>query len=97
MKNTQGTWKVIKLDMADFKQICIASNVQTNVIAHLYLPDYKITPQIEADAKLMSAAPDLLESTKELLALLSFHGYNHSTEITKAQDAILKASLTTVR
>lgn len=44
------------------------------------------------NAKLIAAAPELLEACNELLELLSFHGYNYSTEISKAKEAIKKAT-----
>lgn len=44
-----------------------------------------------ANAQLISAAPELLEACKELICLLRFHGYLHSSEITKAEFAIKKA------
>ena len=44
-----------------------------------------------ANAKLIIAAPDLLDACQELLELLRFHGYTHATEISKAKQAINKA------
>lgn len=41
--------------------------------------------QTKANVKLIAAAPELLHNVKELLALLRFHGYNHSTEIGEAE------------
>ena len=49
--------------------------------------------EAEANAKLISSAPELLEACKELIALLRFHGYTHATEIQQAEDAIRKATI----
>jgi hypothetical protein len=45
----------------------------------------------KGNANLIAAAPELLEACTELINLLSFHGYNNSSEIYKAQKAIAKA------
>ena len=48
--------------------------------------------EAEQVAKRMAACDDLLEACNELLELLKFHGYEHSTEIYKAKAAIKKAT-----
>jgi len=47
--------------------------------------DFPDEKESEANAKLIAAAPELLHNVKELLALLAFHGYKHSTEIGEAE------------
>jgi len=44
------------------------------------------------NAQLISKAPELLDTVNELLELLSFHGYNNSTEIYKAKELIEEAT-----
>lgn len=48
--------------------------------------------EIEANAQLISCAPEMLEMLDELLKELSFHGYNNSTAIYKAKQLIKKAT-----
>jgi len=65
-KGVKGNWEVIELNMADFKQICVASDAKKNVLAHIYLPEYKITDELKATANLMANSYELLQSLQEL-------------------------------
>jgi hypothetical protein len=70
-----------------------------------YLPDHEAIANTElfADAgttankcgllpsELLTQRDELLHNCKELIALLSFHGYNNATEISNAQSAIEKS------
>lgn len=47
--------------------------------------------EMKANARLIAAAPELLEACNELISLLMYHGYYYSSEINKAEAAIKKA------
>lgn len=74
---TKGEWKTLKISVLDFKQITITSSESKTVLAHMYLPEYDITPEIEANAELLAEAgtvanqcglspAQLLQQNKEL-------------------------------
>ena len=69
-KGIKGNWKVIELNLANFKQICVASNESKSVLAHVYLPEYKITDELKATANLMANAYELLQSLQSAIILL---------------------------
>lgn len=69
-KGVVGEWEVIEFDMLDFKQICIASDAQKNVIAMLQLPDYVINNNIRATAFLMSKSYDMIKVLCDLQKLI---------------------------
>ena len=46
----------------------------------------------ESNALLISKSPEMLETIKELLKELEFHGYQHSTTIYKANELIKEAT-----
>ena len=68
-KGIKGKWEVIEIDISDFKQICIASDASKSVLAHVYLPEYKITDELKATANLMANSHELLEALYELISL----------------------------
>jgi len=74
---TRGEAEVITLDLFDYKQVCIGSQGSKQVLLHMYLPEHKITPDIEANAEFIKdcfnvlnesgkTARELLERVKEL-------------------------------
>ena len=65
-KFTKGKWDVVTINMADLKQVCVASDAVEQVLCHLWLPKRKITEQTEADAILMSKAPELYDAVVAL-------------------------------
>lgn len=69
-KGIKGNWEVIELNLADFKQICVASDESKSVLAHVYLPEYKITDELKATANLMANAYELLQSLQSAIILL---------------------------
>ncbi len=69
-KGIKGNWKVIELNLANFKQIRVASNESKSVLAHVYLPEYKITDELKATANLMANAYELLQSLQSAIILL---------------------------
>lgn len=69
-KGIKGNWEVIEIDISDYKQICIASDESESVLAHMYLPKYKITDELKATAVLMSNSYDLLQSLQSAIILL---------------------------
>lgn len=46
----------------------------------------------EEDAKLFAAAPDLLESLRDMVDAMESYGYSHSPEIITARAAIARAT-----
>ena len=62
-KGTIEEWKVSKIDLADFKQICIYQNEKPKgkAICHLYF-EGEITEEVEANARLIQKAPEMLEA-----------------------------------
>ena len=69
-KGIKGNWEVIELNLADFKQICVASDENKSVLDHVYLPEYKITDELKATANLMANAYELLQSLQSAIILL---------------------------
>ena len=69
-KGIKGNWEVIEINISDFKQICVASDESKSVLAHVYLPEYKITDELKSTANLMANAYDLLQSLQSAIILL---------------------------
>jgi len=79
-KGTKGKWEV---------------TTSGEYSGEYYLTADKFAPTFGEDianAQLISKAPELLDTVNELLELLSFHGYNNSTEIYKAKELIKEAT-----
>jgi len=53
---TRGEAEVITLGLSDYKQVCIGSEGSNYVLLHMYLPEHKITPEIEANAAFIADA-----------------------------------------
>lgn len=64
-KGTKGKWEIQKLDLPDYKQLAVHSEGEAVALIYLY-KDYQITEQKEADALLISKAPEMLEILKEM-------------------------------
>ena len=91
-KGTKGNFKLIKQDsLKDFKILCIGSDADNTVIAHVYFQG-EITEKELANGVLLSKSKELLESVSELIKELEFHGYNHSTAINNARELIKEAT-----
>lgn len=69
-KGIKGKWEVIEFDMPDFKRIIICSDESKGVLAHIYLPDNKITDELKSTANLMSNSYDLLKALSHAIKLL---------------------------
>lgn len=69
-KGLKGNWEVIEINVSDFKQICIASDESKSVLAHVNLPENKITDELKATANLMANSYDLLQSLQSAIILL---------------------------
>lgn len=69
-KGIKGNWEVIEINASDFKQICVASDESKSVLAHIYLPEYKITDELKSTANLMANAYELLQSLQSAIILL---------------------------
>ena len=67
-KITKGDWSVQTIDLIDFKSMCIISEYEQKVIAHIYLTPPKITEENTENANLISAAPDLLKALNDLMS-----------------------------
>ncbi len=69
-KGIRGNFSTLALETSDYGQLCIATDASNQVVAHMYLPEYKITPEIKSVAELMTGALemfDLLESMSQFL------------------------------
>jgi hypothetical protein len=81
-KGTPGTWEVIELNISDFKQICIGSDERSSVLSHIYLPNYEITKEEQANAKLMAKSPELLDRLHKTNAhIISLLGRDCVTDV----------------
>ena len=69
-KGIKGNWEVLEIDISDYKQLCIASDAYKSVLAHVYLPEYKITDELKATADLMANSYELLQSLQSAIILL---------------------------
>lgn len=65
-KFTKGAWSVQTIDISDYKSMCIISEYEQKVIAHIYLTPPKITEENIENANLLSAAPDMFNALKDL-------------------------------
>jgi len=81
-KGTQGKWN-------HFKSLDHHIEVNGNILVTIHSHE---SGKAKFDGKLISKAPELLDTVNELLGLLSFHGYNNSTEISKAKELIKEAT-----
>lgn len=79
MKHTQDEWKVILNDLG--------VTIETDFIAIAEV--FTSTSKFEANAKLIAAAPDLLEA---LIEMVENNVDTHHSHITKAKAAIKKAT-----
>lgn len=69
-KGIKGNWEVIEINISDFKQICVASDESKSVLAHVYLPEYKITEELKHTANLMASSYELLQSLQKAIDYL---------------------------
>jgi len=91
-KGTKGPWVCSKPMNFSGAVVCfIESAPIEKSVAQLRGCETGQEAEAGANAKLIAAAPELLHSCNELIELLSFHGYNNSTEISEAKQAINKA------
>lgn len=93
-KHTEGEWNVIQPKYQDY--LVVKSDYKDLHICEILKGTYTIDKQeAEANAKLIAAAPELLEALKELMDLF----YDHEPELyrqrqfNKAIKAINKATL----
>ena len=75
-KGVKGNWKAIEINSSDLKQICIVSDANKSVLAHVYLPEYKITDKLKATANLISNSYYLLQALHELLQIKEWKDKN---------------------
>lgn len=66
-EGTKGKWKVINIELFDYST-CVVGNDKTSV-CHLFYEGRTITDEAKANAKLIAAAPELLEALQTLVAL----------------------------
>jgi len=97
MKHTKGEWKATA--NKSFMQVGVYTEefrFAVNIFLHRIecgdVVSDNFCEENIANAKLIAAAPNLLYSCNELLELLKFHGYEHSTEIYEAKESIKKAT-----
>ena len=58
-EGTKGDWRVINIELFDYST-CVVGNDKTSV-CHLFYEGRTITDEAKANAKLIAAAPELLE------------------------------------
>ena len=66
-EGTKGNWKVINKELFDYSS-CVVGNDKTSV-CHLFYEGRTITDEAKANAKLIAAAPKLLEALQNLVEL----------------------------
>jgi hypothetical protein len=66
MNLPKGNLKTIVLNISDYKQICIASDEQKHVLAHIYIPEYEITDEQLVIAKLFENSKKMYELLQSL-------------------------------
>ena len=65
-KGVRGNFRTISIGLSDYSQLTIATDAQDAEIAHVYLPEYKITPEIKAVAELMAGSVQMYELLEKL-------------------------------
>ena len=88
-KGTKGTWRIVKVDSIKGE---IFITCDTIPIVSIAINDYVYENEAEANAKLISAAPDLLEALKVCYTSLCTYG-KHPTIENQVENAIKKATL----
>lgn len=69
-KGIKGNWEVLEINISDFKQVCVASDESKAVLAHIYLPEYKVTDELKSTANLMANSYNLLQSLQSAIIML---------------------------
>lgn len=91
-KHTKGEWFFEeKINLLESISMVMFSSKGT-LLTKLIDDDSKTFEEIKANALLMSKASKMLKIIEELIAELSFHGYNHSTTIYNAKQLIKEAT-----
>lgn len=85
---TKGNWEVIKIDIADYKSLCIGSRSDEQVICNISPGNYKFSEKEDANANIISASKDLLFALAELYDSLP-DGYQHEC-LPNVRKALLK-------
>lgn len=67
-KFTAGPWDIVKTRQGAFTTIMSKTNAHIAEMVKWYTTDPELIAEMEANAKLVAAAPDLLEALQELLA-----------------------------
>ena len=92
-EGTKGKWKVINIELFDYST-CAVGNDKTSV-CHLFYEGRKITEEAKANAKLIAAAPNLLEAlllSKEVVKNAMFEVKTETHyQLFKANEIIEKA------
>lgn len=86
---TKGTYEIIELDFADYKNICVAN--ENIVICHINLHKIVIDEEVKANALLISKAPEMLEMLKELVTQIETFTKGNIGEIEYFESEIKKA------
>lgn len=94
-KFTKGEWSALIVDIPDYKQVCIASESEKRMIAHVYIPEDNITEEIQANARLIAAAPDLLKALEHCVnALKVVYSMGATTPIIERAEKVINKALT---
>ena len=91
-KGTKGKWRHSKMyDLVTTSKEGIVEGSKTICDINKDVSFDYSGKEALANTQLIVAAPELLKACKELISLLSFHGYNNATEISEGNSAINKA------
>jgi len=88
MKHTPAPWKAIPDSNSDNNWIVVSEDYGTIVHRNCY-PNSKVDKNVEGDARLIAAAPELLEALENSLAIITSFG--DADIIKQVRAAIAKA------
>jgi hypothetical protein len=85
-KHTPGPWRMVECPEIHDEGNAYEIEVDGQTIAHIYASE-----DMDANARLVSAAPDMLEALKAALLRLDHHDAQSAPEALQCRDAIKKA------
>lgn len=89
-KGTGKEWDLVELNISDMKQITVFCSNPKQVIAHIYLPDYEITPELKANGSLISKAPEMLLLLKDVFDMCDMRQFPTEQELNDIKQKVSK-------